>query len=71
MVDLGALEALSEEDLNGWSGEVELRRREVYAKELVAVAIMCDDIHDEVLERIRESPQFKALTSRLLGDAAA
>ena len=45
--------------------ERRLRRREVYAQELLAVAFLADDVHDEHLEAIRQTPRFLALVERL------
>ncbi len=45
--------------------ERRLRRREVYAQELMAVAILADDVHDEALEKIRETQMYQRLVERL------
>src|SRR3954470_2885175 len=57
---------------DGTSGHAEfearrLRRREVYAQELMAVAVMADDVADEELVAIRETVPFKRLLARLKG----
>lgn len=53
-------------DGDPWSYEERrLRRREVYAQELLAVAMLADDVADENLVAIRSSERFKALIDRL------
>jgi hypothetical protein len=47
--------------------ERRLRRREVYAQELLAVAYLADDVADPNLEAIRQSPGFQRLVDRLKG----
>lgn len=49
--------------------ERRLRRREVYAQELLAVAYLADDVNDPNLEAIRESAAFQRLVDRLKGTA--
>jgi hypothetical protein len=44
-----------------------LRRREVYAKELVAVALMADDLESEDMVAIRQTNAYKRLVARLAG----
>jgi hypothetical protein len=52
--------------------QARLRRREVYAQELLAVAMLAEDVHDEHLVQIRQSNAYKNLVSRLAGrDATA
>lgn len=54
---------------DSWAWEEQrLRRREVYAQELMAVAVMQDDIHDDDLVAIRQSPAFQRLVERLKGE---
>jgi hypothetical protein len=51
---------------NSWAWEERrLRRREVYAQELMAVAILADDVHDEALDKIRETQAYQRLVERL------
>lgn len=50
----------------GWE-ERRLRRREVYAQELLAVAYMADDVNDPDLTAIRGSVSFRRLVDRLKG----
>ena len=49
--------------------ERRLRRREVYAQELLAVAYLADDVNDPNLEAIRQSFAFQRLVERLKGTA--
>lgn len=49
--------------------ERRLRRREVYAQELMAVAVILDD--QEALAEVQQSPAFKRLVARLKGDPGA
>lgn len=61
---------------NGWAWEDRrLRRREVYAQELLAVAMFAEDINDEHLVAIRGTHAFQRLIERLtaeptVGDSA-
>lgn len=49
--------------------ERRLRRREVYAWELMAVAMMTEEIGDESLAAIQRSDNFKRLVTRLTTQA--
>lgn len=52
--------------LERWEWEEKrLRRREVYALELAAVAFMSDDVGDDALVAIRKTAAFKRLMTRL------
>lgn len=74
---LAALEKIATALGPGQSGKGEsweyeerrLRRREVYAQELLAVAYLADDVNDPNLEVIRQSFAFQRLVERLKGTA--
>lgn len=52
-----------------WSFEERrLRRREVYAQELMAVAVIVEDVD---LDVVRQSPAFQRLVARLKGEPNA
>jgi uncharacterized membrane protein YccC len=53
-------------DSRGWE-ERRLRRREVYAQELLAVAYLADDVNAPELEAIRATAQYQRLVDRLTG----
>lgn len=45
--------------------ERRLRRRQVYAQELIALALMSDDVHASELIAVRETAAFQRLVQRL------